>query len=252
MKTFTILGCGWLGLAVAKQLRTNYHFKVSTTSPSKLTYLKNEGFKPYILDEEHLDTLDELLQCDYLLIAFPPSKFQNYLQFLETIYSHKLFKFIRHTIFISSSSMYDKREGIYNEEALLTDPSSKTVYDAEMYVMKTTSIIFRCAGLMGANRIGGSYFANKEVKKAESPVNYVHQNDVVKAIGLCVEENIRGVFNLCAPMHPSKKELYKSNALKYRFEEPIFTDEETFNRIIDGSKICQHGFEYTYPNPLTF
>ncbi len=252
MKTVTILGCGWLGSVVAKKLSNRFHLKVTTTTLKKDEAFKRLGYNSFILDENCLESLSDLLDCDYLLMAFPPSKFQNYLGFLNSIYTHEKFNTIKHSIFISSTSIYDKKEGVYTESSDIKTPSSKLVYEAENYVKNQTSTIFRCAGLMGENRIAGSYFAAKEVTNTLSGVNYVHQSDVFEAIVFCYEKKLKGVFNLCAPLHPSKKEVYSKNALKYGFESPVFMDDKNYERIIEASKIEEYGFEYTYPNPLEF
>ena len=49
----SILGCGWLGLPLAKKLIENgYEVKGSTTSESKLELLKNAGISPYQIKME--------------------------------------------------------------------------------------------------------------------------------------------------------------------------------------------------------
>ena len=43
----------------------------------------NEGLTPYLLNEEFTKDLDLLLDTTYLFINFPPSKFKDYIAFLE-------------------------------------------------------------------------------------------------------------------------------------------------------------------------
>ena len=46
-----IIGCGWLGLPLAKELISNNHkVKGSTTTKEKLKILKNEGIDAYLID----------------------------------------------------------------------------------------------------------------------------------------------------------------------------------------------------------
>lgn len=48
MTKISILGCGWLGLPLAKALIENgFSVKGSTTSTDKLTALENDGITPF-------------------------------------------------------------------------------------------------------------------------------------------------------------------------------------------------------------
>lgn len=253
MKKFTILGTGWLGFSLAQKLKNEYLVKVSYRNKEKETLLKKEGLIPFFLDENNLGNLDKLLDTNYLFINFPPSKSKDYLEFLRNIYKNKNIKSIEKIIFISSTSIYSKEDGVYIEESQILNPSNKIVYEAEKLVEKKTDVIFRCSGLMGNNRIAGRYFSNKIVDNANDKINYVHRDDVIKATNFVIKNKISGIFNLCSKIHPSKKKIYSKNALKFNFDLPIFKEtKEEKNRIINGNKIEKLGFEYKFPNPLRY
>lgn len=253
MKTISILGTGWLGLALAQKLKSKYKVKVSIRSLEKKDLMINEGLAPYLLNEENYEFLDELLTCDYLFINFPPTKSQNYVQFLNNIYSHKNISKIKKLIFVSSTSIYPNEQTIFNEDFPLKNPISQKVYEAEELIKNRSNVIFRCAGLMAYGRVAGKYFAGKTLDSADVKVNYVHRDDVINATLFVIENDINGIFNLCSSFHPSRKEVYLYNAKKYDFEEPIFENKKVYkNRIIDGSKIESLGFRYKYPNPLEY
>ena len=253
MKTFSILGCGWLGLALAKTIQSQYHLKVSTTTPSKYAFFKSLGFDSFLIHKSNFDFLDEFLVCDYLLIALPPSKFDDYNGFLEKVLAHSLYKNITKVIFISSTSVYDKINTLLDESFCIKNPSSLNVYDAEEVVRQYDVTVLRCAGLMGENRIAGKYFANKRVLDKDAKVNYVHQKDVIDAILFVIEKKLNGIYNVCASKHPSKEEVYRVNASKYGFSMPIFENKSSVNeRIICSKKLIDLGFKYTYNDPLLF
>ena len=79
---------------------------------------------------------------------------------------------------------------------------------------------------MGYNRIAGRYFSGKQLDSEDVKVNYVHKDDVIEATKFVINNNINGVFNLCSKEHPTKKEIYLYNALKYNFEKPIFKNKK--------------------------
>ena len=252
-KTISILGTGWLGYPLALSLKQSYNVKVSIRTKQKETNFKNEGLFPFILNEECLENLDELLDANYLFINFPPSKFKNYKGFLKNFYSHKNIKNIEKIIFISSTSIYPDEEKIFTEDDKFTNAKSKKIYDIEKLVENKTHLIFRCAGLMGANRISGRYFANKELDSEDVKVNYVHLDDVIEATKFAIEADLEGIYNLCSSEHPTRKEIYLKNASRFGFCEPIFKNKKNYKeRLIDGSKIEKKGFRYKYPNPLDY
>lgn len=253
MKIFTVLGTGWLGLELAKKLKSSYKIKVSIRDEEKLKLYENEGFSSYVLNENNYSFLDELLDTSYLFVNFPPSKSNDYLGFLNKIYNHEKIKNIKKIIFISSTSVYPSSEGFYNEDFEIKDPSSKIVYEAEKLVESKTDVIFRASGLVGANRIPGRRLSAKYIECPKTKMNFVHRNDVINASKYVIENNISGIFNLCSKQHPTKEELYSFNSIKYGFELPIFSDNtEHTNRLIDGSKISKLGFEYKYTDAFNF
>lgn len=253
MKTFTILGAGWLGFELAKVLKIKYKIKVSSRNNEKQKMYEEEGLTSYILNENNFDFLEQLLDTNYLFINYPPSKFENYLNFLEKIYSDKKIKNIERIIFISSTSIYPNIEGNFDENYQIIDSSSKIVYDAEKLIESRSNIILRVSGLVGENRYFGKRSANKIVEFPNSLINFVHRNDVINATKFVIENDINGTFNLCSKQHPTKKEIYTFNSKKYDFATPIFLDNDFYlNRIIDGSKIEQLGFEYKYNDVFTF
>ena len=77
MNKISILGCGWLGLPLAKSLLLKgYEVKGSTTSESKLEVLKNAGISPFQIQlEEHqiIGKIEDFLkETDVLIIDIPP------------------------------------------------------------------------------------------------------------------------------------------------------------------------------------
>ena len=253
MKIFSILGTGWLGYALASELKNKYKVKVSIRDENKRAKYKEENLFPFFLNEENLDYLDNLLDTNYLFINFPPSKFKDYTSFLDEIYSHKKIKNIEKIIFVSSTSIYPDLDFIFNEEYILKDSKSLKVYDAETLIKDKTDLIFRCSGLMGYNRIAGKRSSSKVVNDKNIKVNYIHRDDVIRATLFAINNNINGTFNLSVDIHPTKEEIYSFNSEKYGFEKSIFKDKRGLkNRIIDGSKIEKLGFKYKYSNPFEF
>jgi nucleoside-diphosphate-sugar epimerase len=75
----------------------------------------------------------------------------------------------------------------------------------EIYGAKLT--VLRLAGLLGKNRHPGRFLAGKtDVPNPQSPINMVHQGDVVRFIVELVERDISAeVINLCHDNHPTRQ-----------------------------------------------
>lgn len=252
MKRLSILGAGWLGLAVAKHFHGFYDIQASTTQTSKLDLFKTLGFEGFLIDENQQESIGEFLTCDVLLICIPPSKCQHYTSFLSSLCAYEEFQSISHVIFISSTSVYDQKEGVFSESHDIKIPASTLVYEGEKVLQNKVHTILRCTGLMGKDRVAGKYFAHKNVLDGKNKVNHVHQLDVIRVIDFVLEHKLKGIYNVCAPLHPTKEEVYTHNASCMNFERPIFKNGKELNRIICSKKLQEEGFEYHYPNPLYF
>jgi nucleoside-diphosphate-sugar epimerase len=253
MKTFSILGCGWLGFELAKSLKNDFLVKVSSRSEDKIELYKNEGLIPFLLNENNVDFLDDLLDTNYLFINFPPSKFDDYISFLEKIFLNKNLSKIEKIIFISSTSIYPNIDGIFDENSQLDILNSSLVYKAEKIFKSKIDMIFRVSGLVGGNRYFGKRSAGKIVEFPNTPINFVHRDDVIAVTKFVLDNNLKGIYNISSNKHPNKKEIYSYNSKKFGFDMPIFKNDDTFiNRIIDGSKIERDGFVYKYNDVFSF
>ena len=116
--------------------------------------------------------------------------------------------------------------------------------------------ILRCGGLMGGERIPAKYFAGKIINTGKIPVNYVHQEDVVRIITMILEQEFwNETFNVVSPEHPIREEIYLRNCEEFGFEKPIFEEslEEIQFKIISPQKLIQQtGYGFIYDNPLIF
>ncbi len=97
------------------------------------------------------------------------------------------------------------------------------------------------------------YYTNKLITDGKSRVNHIHRIDVIRAVLFAIDENIEGIFNLCAPKHPTKEEVFLYQSEQCHLTPPRFADNvECTQRIIDGSKLERLGFKYQCTDPREF
>ena len=264
----SIIGCGWLGLPLAERLRQNrYTVKGSTTSAEKVHLLRQKGIDGYQLNlnPEPIGDLTALLQADTLLINIPPKAGQlgaaHHPQQVQNLIEAVRQADVKHVIYVSSTSVYPELNRVVSEDDVTTpnESASPSLVQAEQLVQELAPerkiTIVRCAGLMGYDRIPGKYVAGRTVNSGAVPVNYLHRNDAVAILDVVIQQEIAGVFNACAPEHPTRKAIYRKSCADFGYELPTFVTPEKpvpYKVISPGKLIQATSYVFQYPDPLQF
>lgn len=237
MMNITLIGCGWLGFPLAKELFSLGHeVSGSTRDNSKSEELNKLGIKAFIFDEK--DSIDPIIakNTDILIITVPPGKTEDYPGFIESLI--KQFPGNTRIIFTSSISVYQEEPTIITESSKVN--FENRIFQAESLIKDYTDqyIILRLAGLIGENRHPINHMLNKEVKNPNFPINLVHQGDVINVIVNLIQKNQwKLLYNICYPFHPSKKVYYTQIALDRSMGSLHFENNDLSGKIIDGSLI---------------
>jgi nucleoside-diphosphate-sugar epimerase len=248
----SILGCGWLGFPLATSLISKgFAVKASTTSPEKLEVFSRAGIDPYLVHFDKIISppdLQVLLEAETLIITIPPGRknpdgFNNYIQMVKSICEIIPNTSISSIIFISSTSVYPNANNIVDEfsDIFPETESGKLLADSEILLrnLPVRVIILRLAGLIGPQRMPGFFFAGKtQMPNGQAPVNLIHRNDVINIIHLLIENpDASGIYNACAPSHPTKTEFYTLAAEKENLELPQFIPEKISWKIISSVRL---------------
>ena len=209
----------------------------STTRKEKLESLTDAGIIGYVLKMAPMPTgesFNELFDTDLLIINIPPGRRTQTPEFYEEQVKYLTYLINQHkvprVIFVSSTSYYPNTNDCVDINTLpdLDKGSSKAVVQGEKQIGKAEAnlLICRCGGLMGAGRIPGKWFAGKDTKGAQTPVNYIHQQDLIAVLTQLAEqvEWEQKIMNLVSPKHPLRKEVHEAMARKYGFEPPIWVN----------------------------
>ncbi len=175
-KSISILGCGWLGMPLAKLLYENgWEVKGSTTSTEKMLELEKQGIIPFMIDinkENKFNTT--FFQSEYLLVNIPPSKLEHHITAMSLLCENIQRSPIDKVLFISSTSAYPNTNKIIEESSTdsLSNTTNKTIQIEHFFqaLNKKVSII-RFAGLVGPQRHPGRFFSTG--KTFTSPTNPV-------------------------------------------------------------------------------
>jgi len=266
MTQISILGCGWLGLPLAKALLENgFSVKGSTTSNEKLSVLENLGiqaFKIKLSETKIQGGIDSFLENSKILIIDVPPKLRGSekdpsttlrMTFVEKINNVIPFiekSSIENVLFISSTSVYGEDNSMVTEETELNPDteSGKQLVQTEQLLQSNSNFkttILRFGGLIGEDRHPIKFLAGrKNIENPNAPINLIHQED---CIGIILEilrqaQNDKlewnETFNAVTPFHPSRKEYYTQKAVEFNLALPGFNVENSsFGKTISSSKI---------------
>ncbi len=256
-KSISILGCGWLGTALAKALIQEGHIvNGSTTTKEKLDELSAIGINPFLISEQTGIPI-HFFQVDVLIICIPP-KSNNFKEQFSKIIKAIANSNCERIIFTSSTSVYAQTEGVCLENANLI-PLSK---NAEHLIFAENELgkldkkkrvsILRLAGLIGKGRHPGNFFAaKKEIKNPYQVVNLVVLDDIVRLVQQIIKRDTYHLLNVCADQHPTKIEFYTAASKKIGLELPEFeaAAKVSFGRIVSNEKSkLRMQFDYQYGN----
>lgn len=260
-KRIAIIGCGWLGKALAAQLIAQQHKVVATTTtPDKLPELNALGCEARLLALPEADeqVFNWLTDVDVMVISLTPQfkKGQrDYAQRVaQLVIAAKQYQ-INKVILLSSTGIYQGNTGLCDESTAihLAEEKASLLLFAEQTVLFAIEqpCILRLAGLVGPKRHPARFMAGKiNVANPETPTNLVHQVDVVNAVCLAINsEDINGIYNVVSNTHPTRKSFYQQACQHLNLAVPSFNDQqETLCRVISNQKIKDFGLKLEYPD----
>lgn len=271
MRRISIVGCGWLGLPLAKRFIEEGHVvKGSTTRMERISDLESAGIQAFQLKAEdgkwQGEHLFDFLQCDVLIIAIPPGTKRNpdslhaeeVRALLDTISTLKIT--IEKIIYISSTSVYKNVNRVVFETDVLeeADAENKILFRAEKYIQACgikEKLILRLGGLTGYERMLARFFAGKsELAGGNETVNLIHLDDVVSAILFLLKKEIKStVLNVCSPLHPTRKDFYTKLCERFHLQKPDFSEKmHTDWKEVSTDELSRLGYTWIFSDPYEY
>ncbi|WP_324678623.1 NAD(P)H-binding protein [Hymenobacter sp. GOD-10R] len=245
LPTVAVLGCGWLGLPLAKALVAQGHYVVgSTTTPSQLLTLRDAGIMPFLLSlaptltATDTDTLQAMLTgIEVLILNVPPRRSatsHDYASLLQPVCEAAEACGVSAVLFVSSTGVYpDEARLMQEQDALATAEASSSMLRAEALFASPKrpwqTTVVRLGGLFGPGRLPGRFLAGKQdVALPNAPVNLIHLADCIGVLTSIIDQQVWGyTFNACAAQHPSRQEFYTLAAQQLGLAPPAFQAADT-------------------------
>lgn len=248
-----IIGCGYVGSAVAKQWRSQgVEVAVTTRNPAKSDTLKEVADEVIVgMDWDKIVT-----DRDVIVLCVAPDRGGDYADtYLKT--AKELIKHAAdcHIIYTSSTSVYGDAGG---EEVTETSPlfpmneSTQILVDTEAALLASpNSCILRLGEIIGPGRSPINRLKRMQGQTlagtGENPVNLSPLDVIVAAIDFAATNKLVGIFNVCTPFHPKRKEWYKELCEEAGIPEPKWNPSHTpthgGNRIVVSKKLEDLGLD---------
>jgi len=265
--TIGIIGCGWLGLPLAKALiEAGHTVHGSSTTKDKLAVLALEGIRPFLVAitaEGIKGQLQScLLNCKVLILNIPPGlrkdPSKEYVKQMQQVLPYIENSSVEHLLFISSTSVYENGAQlpiITEDSPFSTEITAQKLVATEALFQNNLSFkttILRLSGLLGPNRHPATYLSGRtHLKNPEAPVNLIHRADVIGIIKTILSEGLWDThFNASYPSHPTKKAFYTQACEKLNLPLPQFDEHsKSTGKRIASEKLIQH-LKYAFQHPI--
>ena len=266
-----IIGCGYIGIEVAKTLtEKGHHVTATTRKPERLDALSRVAQKSVIIRGNDQDEFVPIIaNCETIIITIASDSSEHY----ESAYLHtaEIFRHLalemdlpRTLVYLSSASIYGDHHGRWVDETsqlLASGEQAKNLIEAEKNYSSLEEIgwdvcILRLAEVYGPGR----EIVERVRSLLDSPIpgsgdqytNMVHKEDCIGAINYALTHNLTGIYNLSDDDHPTRKELYKEVAEKGGLSritwDPNLSPLHSGNRRVSNHKIHGSGYRFLHPH----
>ena len=272
-----ILGCGYVGQAVAQAWKLDGHDVVGTTTrPEKLPDLAKVVNTPIVFNSaDPHSSLEFVAAMDGILVSFAPSKrMQVELDQYEQTYLGGLQELIDSTklkrgdlptqiVYLSSCGVYGNRGGELTSETDPIDsqhPVNEILSKAERLIGSARSPLIKVCVL----RLGGIYGPGRDIpsmllsaagnliqRNGSNVPCWTHLDDIVRGVNFAFDHQLDDTYNLVNDTQFSGQELTDRLCEKAGLPLAKWLTVDTSDRILNAKvcnlKIKRLGFTFKHP-----
>lgn len=274
-ENIAVLGCGYLGGALAEFWQTQGHFVTgTTTTQNRVGVLSEILSRVVVMRGDDRDAMASLLEGqDTVLVSVAPTgsrladeetyaktyldSARNLAEVLPQVPT------IKQVIYISSCSVYGDRQGDWvDETASIAPPDfrSQVVYEAEQIVSRVAQddrkvCILRLGGIYGPGRelVGkfGGMAGETLPGNGDRIINWVHLDDIMGAVEFARLNQLSGIYNVVDDSQLTVKE--QLDRICRRYGLPLTkwnpTQPSPFNKSlrVSNQKLKAAGYPFFHP-----
>lgn len=270
-----ILGCGYVGSALAHYWQDQGHFvTATTTSTERVSVLSEIAAQAIVIKGNDLGGIQALLQGqDTLVISVAPTGFQEadgstYAATYVTTAKNVATALsqnpsVKQVIYLSSCSVYGDRQGSWVDETACIDAlddKSNIIHEAENIILQAANdrqkvCVLRLGGIYGPGRelvnMFGGLAGMTMPGKGDRFINWIHRDDIISAIDFARLHELNGIYNLVDDSQLTVKEQVKLVCSRYGLP-PVTWDTSKLSPPRKSLQISNHklkavGFDLIHP-----
>ncbi|MEC4814652.1 MAG: NAD-dependent epimerase/dehydratase family protein [Scytonema sp. PMC 1069.18] len=269
-----IIGCGYVGYAVAQYWQQNAAFTITatTTTSERVPNLKEVAEKVIVVKGNDPEGLQATLQNQDVVLLSVGSKGVNtyeetYLHTAKTLVSVlKQCPTVKQLIYTSSCSVYGDQNGALVDEETTVAPSTSNgqiLSETEHLLLQASNEQLRVCIL----RLGGIYGAGRELVKIYSriagttrpgdgnePANWTHKDDIVAAIEFVREHQLQGIYNLVDDANLTNREVIDRVCETHNLPKVTWDSSQQskrpYNAKVSNKKIKNAGYKLIHPQMI--
>jgi len=264
-----IIGCGYVGAAVAKLWTAQgLDVLVTTTRQERVAELKQIASRVEVLTGTDGDRIKAALADRQVVLLCVASKrgvsyADTYLSTAQTVAKVLADTPVEHLIYTSTCSVYGEHHGAWVTEMMppmpITD-NGKIIEQTEETLLTATAPQRKVCIL----RLGGIYGPGRTLEKIYSraagttrpgtgnvATNWVHLSDIVGGIDWARQKQLSGIYNLVQDEVPMVKELIAQVCDRHNLAPVTWDNSQSSTRKnvrVSNAKIKSTGYTLAHPN----
>ncbi|MEM7591186.1 MAG: SDR family oxidoreductase [Cyanobacteria bacterium P01_A01_bin.83] len=267
-----IIGGGYVGSAVSRLWhKAGHEVSVTTTTSDKISELQKISSQVTVLTGNDLASLKQVVANQDVVLLSVASKQRTpeiYRQaYLETaqnlVTAIKATPGVRQLIYTSSYGIINNKSGNIVDETVTVNPVdeySQILHQTEQVLLSVSpsqykTCIFRLSGIYGSGRelikIFGRAAGKTRPGTGENYTNWVHLDDIVRAIDFAKDQPLQGIYHLSSDEFMTMKEfldrLFKTHNLPPITWDSSQPSSRSYNMKLSNQKIKDAGFEFAHP-----
>lgn len=269
-----IIGCGYVGCAVAQfwQQKMTFVVTATTTTPERVPELQTVAQQVVVVQGNDSDLLKSVLRNqDVVLLSIGAKSAdvyeETYLHTAQTLASVlKQIPSVQQLIYTGSYAVYGDRNGAWVDEESLIAPAHQNgqiLSDTEQVLLSASSenlrvCILRLGGIYGPGRelvkIFGRYAGTTRPGNGKDTTNWIHLDDIIGGIKFARRNRLQGIYNLVDDAHLTTGELLDRvcethNLPKVKWDSSQ-ESKRPYNAKVSNKKIKDAGYKFIHPQMI--
>lgn len=272
MANAAIIGCGYVGKAVARQWHPSLTVTVTTTTPGRIPELEPLAQQVVVLKGDDEQAMRSLLQDRSIVLLSVGARNaetyeSTYLQTAKTLAAaleHN--STVQQVIYTGSYAVYGDRQAAWVDETSAISPANRNgeiLAETEQVLLSAASDTRKICIL----RLGGIYGPGRELVKifqraagttrpgnGEDAANWVHLDDIVGAIDFARQHELTGIYNLVGDVPITSGKLLELVCTQNQLPPVTWDDSQQsqrpYNAKVSNQKLRSAGYRFLHPEVL--